>query len=320
MTLLSHFRVRKPINALQIHDNIDLWLITLSCANIISIEQLYTYQTIDLYRYITAIDIQNVYPLICHDLDQISCSFSQFRAFLQSMELSIVINFRGMIATFVLTDSKPSQTRSQSLSNAVKAFDGFDFVYSSNISRDPTDGSYREDNNLDHISTYDRRRDIGHKAHGIEISRQLTDASRGMTMRLYSTGIDQLNEILHGGIPCNRIVELLGPSGIGKTTICYHLAIATVLSSVGASGYRFLYIDTSNTIQITKLKDMLTTKLSIEMINDSHGSNNDSNQTTKERYKARYQDALSRLHIHKVSNMWEFLNYLTKLNNEINAK
>lgn len=39
----------------------------------------------------------------------------------------------------------------------------------------------------------------------------------------WSTGIEQFDEIIGGGMPCGRIVEIFGPESAGKTSLCYHL-------------------------------------------------------------------------------------------------
>ena len=39
----------------------------------------------------------------------------------------------------------------------------------------------------------------------------------------WSTGIEDLDNIIGGGMPCGRTVEIFGPEGSGKTTLLYHL-------------------------------------------------------------------------------------------------
>ena len=39
----------------------------------------------------------------------------------------------------------------------------------------------------------------------------------------WPTGIEDLDEIIGGGIPEGRIIEIFGPEGSGKTTLLYHL-------------------------------------------------------------------------------------------------
>jgi len=44
-----------------------------------------------------------------------------------------------------------------------------------------------------------------------------------LNIRRWSTNIEDLDEILGGGMPCGRIVEVYGAEGAGKTSLCYHL-------------------------------------------------------------------------------------------------
>lgn len=44
-----------------------------------------------------------------------------------------------------------------------------------------------------------------------------------LKIKRWPTGIEDLDEIIGGGIPEGRIVEIFGPEGSGKTTLLYHL-------------------------------------------------------------------------------------------------
>lgn len=44
-----------------------------------------------------------------------------------------------------------------------------------------------------------------------------------MKIKRWSTGIEDLDNILGGGIPEGRIIEIFGPESAGKTTLAYHL-------------------------------------------------------------------------------------------------
>lgn len=44
-----------------------------------------------------------------------------------------------------------------------------------------------------------------------------------LQIKRWSTGIEDLDAILGGGIPEGRVVEIFGPEGSGKTTLMYHL-------------------------------------------------------------------------------------------------
>ncbi len=44
-----------------------------------------------------------------------------------------------------------------------------------------------------------------------------------LKIKRWPTGIEDLDEIIGGGIPEGRIIEIFGPEGSGKTTLLYHL-------------------------------------------------------------------------------------------------
>ena len=46
----------------------------------------------------------------------------------------------------------------------------------------------------------------------------------GLKMPRWSTGVEDLDKIIGGGIPCGRIVEIYGAEASGKTSLGYHLA------------------------------------------------------------------------------------------------
>lgn len=47
--------------------------------------------------------------------------------------------------------------------------------------------------------------------------------SDSLNIRRWSTGIKELDDIIGGGMPCGRLVEVFGGEGAGKTTMLYHL-------------------------------------------------------------------------------------------------
>jgi recombination protein RecA len=53
-----------------------------------------------------------------------------------------------------------------------------------------------------------------------------TLGSKGANLKIprWSTGIDELDHILGGGMPEGRIIEIFGPEASGKTSLGYHLA------------------------------------------------------------------------------------------------
>ena len=52
-----------------------------------------------------------------------------------------------------------------------------------------------------------------------------TIGSKGANLKInrWSTGIEDLDTIIGGGMPEGRVVEIFGPEGSGKTTLLYHL-------------------------------------------------------------------------------------------------
>ena len=44
-----------------------------------------------------------------------------------------------------------------------------------------------------------------------------------LNIKRWSTGIEDLDSIIGGGMPCGRVVEIYGPEGSGKTSLLYHL-------------------------------------------------------------------------------------------------
>ncbi|CAJ0873895.1 10400_t:CDS:2, partial [Entrophospora sp. SA101] len=69
-----------------------------------------------------------------------------------------------------------------------------------------------------------------------------------------TTGSDQLNNILGGGIETGSITELFGEFRTGKSQLCHTLAISCQLpASVGGAEGKCIYIDTENTFRPERL-------------------------------------------------------------------
>lgn len=51
----------------------------------------------------------------------------------------------------------------------------------------------------------------------------LDSESANLKMNRWSTGIEDLDAIIGGGMPEGRVIEIFGPEGSGKTTLLYHL-------------------------------------------------------------------------------------------------
>lgn len=51
----------------------------------------------------------------------------------------------------------------------------------------------------------------------------IDDKNANLKIKRWSTGIEDLDNIIGGGIPEGRVVEIFGPESSGKTTLLYHL-------------------------------------------------------------------------------------------------
>ena len=54
------------------------------------------------------------------------------------------------------------------------------------------------------------------------------------------TGLAELDELLHGGLPRGGIIELVGPAGAGKTQFCLQSCFAALREEIDSA----IYIDT----------------------------------------------------------------------------
>lgn len=64
------------------------------------------------------------------------------------------------------------------------------------------------------------------------------------TTVVYNTGNDSLDKALEGGVLSGEVLEVCGPSAVGKTTLCLGMAVKHA-----AKGRRVLYIDTACSLQ-----------------------------------------------------------------------
>ena len=51
-----------------------------------------------------------------------------------------------------------------------------------------------------------------------------TDYQQRKKVRRLSTGCESLDQLLYGGIDTHAVTEFYGPSGVGKTQLCYTLS------------------------------------------------------------------------------------------------
>ncbi len=82
---------------------------------------------------------------------------------------------------------------------------------------------------------------------------QIEDVSESSSREFIDTGIYILNallskSILKGGLMSNRITALAGPSGVGKSFICYNIC-----ANAQKAGYSIIYIDTEFSIETDDL-------------------------------------------------------------------
>jgi len=61
------------------------------------------------------------------------------------------------------------------------------------------------------------------KHYGVGSVYTLDDGRANLNIERWSTGIEQLDKIIGGGMPCGRQVEIFGSESAGKTSLLYHL-------------------------------------------------------------------------------------------------
>ncbi|KAL9981916.1 hypothetical protein ACROYT_G010680 [Oculina patagonica] len=70
---------------------------------------------------------------------------------------------------------------------------------------------------------------------------------------IMSTGCDNLDELLDGGLYTGELTEIVGAAGVGKSQICMSIAMFTAMETER----NVLYIDTGGSLSATRIKDML---------------------------------------------------------------
>ncbi|XP_048106620.1 DNA repair protein RAD51 homolog 2 isoform X4 [Alosa alosa] len=70
----------------------------------------------------------------------------------------------------------------------------------------------------------------------------------------FSTSLQELDRLLHGGLPRATITEVAGPSGCGKSQLCMMLSVlATLPRSMGGLDSSVIYIDTESAFSAERL-------------------------------------------------------------------
>jgi len=70
---------------------------------------------------------------------------------------------------------------------------------------------------------------------------------------ILSTGCDNLDELLDGGLYTGELTEIVGSAGVGKSQICMGIAMFTAMETKK----NVLYIDTGGSLSATRIRDML---------------------------------------------------------------
>jgi RecA/RadA recombinase len=96
-------------------------------------------------------------------------------------------------------------------------------------------------------------------------------------VRRLSTGCDSLDQLLFGGIETHAVTEFYGPSGVGKTQLCYTLS---VIAAGTEENCKVLYMDTEHKFRPERIlsisqargfcDDILSKILHFNIINSSH--------------------------------------------------
>ena len=72
--------------------------------------------------------------------------------------------------------------------------------------------------------------------------------------QLICSGIQVLDDALNGGVKLGEILQIVGPGGVGKTTLALQFAL-----NVARKGNRVLYVNSESTFPILRLKQLAAT-------------------------------------------------------------
>ena len=81
------------------------------------------------------------------------------------------------------------------------------------------------------------------------------------SIKRITTGSEEFDELLEGGIETQSIIEAYGPYGSGKTQLAHHLAVSVQQSEDdGGIDRNAIYIDTENTFRPERIKQIADAK------------------------------------------------------------
>ncbi|CAH1790657.1 unnamed protein product [Owenia fusiformis] len=88
-------------------------------------------------------------------------------------------------------------------------------------------------------------------------ARDLIPGKKDDFIDFFPLGLDQLDRVLHGGLPAGTITEIAGPSGCGKTQFSIMLSLlATLPIQNGGLDGGVIYIDTESAFSAERLAEM----------------------------------------------------------------
>ncbi|NXP46663.1 RA51B protein, partial [Heliornis fulica] len=86
-------------------------------------------------------------------------------------------------------------------------------------------------------------------AYEIKLRKSVNPSSAFLSTTLYD-----LDEVLHGGVPCGSLTEITSPPGCGKTQFCIMASVlATLPVSMGGLDGAVIYIDTESAFSAERL-------------------------------------------------------------------
>lgn len=140
-------------------------------------------------------------------------------------------------------------------------------------------------------------------------ARQLLKIDNSAEYRHIPTFVQALDEKLGGGIKPGSVTEIVGDSGLGKTTFCLQLCLTVqVPASIQGLAGEALYIDMHNTIDKQRLSDMARAF--------AHHCNGITSETRDNR-RISERDVMSRVHVVKCKELQKLVTIMLSLEDYI---